>query len=92
MVKINFSEIDYIESLGDYVKIVTEKGNIVTRETISNLEVKLPTEKFIRTHRSYIIFIEKINSFTNEYVEINRKSIPISRSYKSSVINKLENI
>ena len=92
MVKINFSEINYIESLGDYVKIVTEKGTIVTRETISNLEVKLPTEKFIRIHRSYIIFIEKIDSFTNEYIEINRKSIPISRSYKSSVLNKLENI
>ena len=74
------------------MKIITAEGTIVTRETITNIEVKLPKEKYIRIHRSYIISIDKINSFTNEYVEINKKSIPISRSYKSSVLNKLDNI
>ena len=89
MVKINFNEILYIESLGDYVKIFTENSMIITRETISNLEIKLPSCKFIRIHRSYIISLEKITSYTNEFIEISKKALPISRSYKKYVFQKL---
>lgn len=89
MVKISFNEIIYIESLSDYIKIHTKEKIITTRETISNIETKLPSFNFIRSHRSYIISISKITSFTNEYIEINKKAIPISRSYKESVLQKL---
>ena len=92
MIKINFDEINYIESLSDYIKIHLNNKTIVTRETISNIEVKLPKKDFIRIHRSYIISISKIESFTNEFIEINNKAIPISRSYKTVVLNKLENL
>jgi len=90
MVKINFSEIHYIESLSDYIKIYLTDKTVITRETISNIEAKLPQKKFIRTHRSYIISIAKISSFTNEYLEIGKKQIPISRTYKSFVLKTLE--
>jgi DNA-binding LytR/AlgR family response regulator len=92
MIKVNFSEICYIESLGDYIKIVLDTKNIITRETISSMEAKLPKKIFLRTHRSYLISIPQITSFTNEYIEINKKAIPISRSYKSSVLNRLKNL
>lgn len=92
MVKINFSHVLYIESLGDYVKIFTETNTVVTRETISNLELKLPSNKFIRIHRSYIVSIQKITSYTNEFIEIDKKAIPISRSYKESVLQKLAKV
>lgn len=92
MVKINFSEINYIESLSDYIKIHTEEKTIITRETISNIHVKLPQKRFIRTHRSYIVAIDKIESFTNEFVEINNKAIPISRSYKNEVLSRLDHL
>ena len=92
MIKINFSDIFYIESLGDYIKILLNTKNIVTRESISNMEAKLPKNMFLRTHRSFIVSIKHIVSFTNEYIEINKQAIPISRSYKTSVLNKLENI
>jgi len=91
MIKMNFDEINYIESLSDYIKIHLDSKTIVTRETISNIEVKLPKNDFIRIHRSYIISISKIESFTNEFIEIKNKAIPISRSYKTTVLNKLEN-
>ncbi len=91
MVKIDFDEIKYIESLSDYIKIHLNDKTIITRETISNIEVKLPKHQFLRIHRSYIISISKIESFTNEFVEIDNKALPISRSYKTSVLNKLEN-
>lgn len=92
MIKVNFNEILYIESLNDYIKIHTKEDVIVTRETISNIETKLPKSDFLRTHRSYIIAFQKLNSYTNEYVEIDKKAIPISRSYKEGVLQKLSSI
>ncbi len=90
MVKINFLDINYIESLSDYVKFYLNENIVITRETITNIESKLPKTDFLRVHRSFIISISKINSFTNEYIEIKNKVIPISRSYKKEVLKKLE--
>jgi len=89
MVKVNFDEILYIESLSDYIKIYTKDKVLVTRETISNLEVKLPSQQFLRIHRSYIVNLSKTDSYTNELVEIEKKAIPISRTYKENVLKKL---
>jgi DNA-binding LytR/AlgR family response regulator len=82
MIKIDFNAIIYIESYSDYLKIHLSNGTIITRETISSIEVKLPNKKFIRIHRSYIIALANII--------INKKSLPISRSYKKEVLNILE--
>jgi len=92
MVKIEFSEISFIESLSDYLKIHFNNRTVVTRETISNIEAKLPQKEFVRIHRSYIVSVSKIESFTNEFVEINKKALPISRSYKKEVLDRLENV
>lgn len=90
MIKINFNEILFIESLADYIKIHLKDKNVVTRETISNIEAKLPQQDFIRVHRSYVVALSTITSFTNELIEIGKKQIPISRSYKETVMKKLE--
>jgi DNA-binding LytR/AlgR family response regulator len=92
MVKIKFSDINYIESFSDYIKFHLVKNTVVTRETITSAEAKLPKKDFIRIHRSFIVSIDKIDSFTNEFVEVKNKAIPISRSYKKEVLSKLENI
>lgn len=90
MIKIDFDDILFIESLSDYIKINTKNKTIVTRETISNIEAKLPIESFIRIHRSFIISLNKIESFTNEFIEINKTALPISRSYKKNILSVLE--
>ncbi|HKJ49775.1 MAG TPA: LytTR family DNA-binding domain-containing protein [Christiangramia sp.] len=89
MHKIDFSKILWIESLSDYLKIETSDGTKVTRETISSIETKLPQSKFLRIHRSFIIAIDKIESYSNEEVIIQNKSLPISRTYKDQVIQTL---
>ncbi|MFK5982517.1 MAG: LytTR family DNA-binding domain-containing protein [Flavobacteriaceae bacterium] len=89
MVKINFSEILFIESLSDYLKVHTTSKTIITRETISTIEAKLPVNTFIRVHRSYIISIPFINSFTSEHVNVQNKSIPISRKYRMEFLGKM---
>lgn len=90
MIKVAFSEIFYIESLGDYIKIFTDSACIVSRETISNMEVKLPVNHFMRIHRSFVIAISRIDSYTHEHITILNKSLPISRSYKKEVIQRLD--
>ena len=92
MVKVVFDEILYVESLSDYIKIYTKSSILVTRETISNIEKKLPTQQFLRAHRSYIINFDKIDSYTNEFIEIEKNAIPISRTYKENVLKKLTDI
>ena len=89
MIKINFSDLDYIESLSDYLKLYLNDKVIITRETISSIEAKLPKNDFLRVHRSYI---DKIESFTQEFIEINKKAIPISRTYKNDVKTRLDNV
>ena len=92
MVKINFEEILYIESLSDYIKIHQENKTIVTRETITNIEAKLPQSQFLRIHRSYIVAVKSIESYTSEFIEIKNKALPISRTYKESILKKMEKI
>ena len=92
MVEVDFKDINYVESLGDYLKVHLTDKTIITRDTISNIEAKLPHSQFIRIHRSYIVAIAHIKSFTSEFIEVDKKALPISRSYKSSVLKKLENL
>ena len=92
MIKINFSEISCIESLADYIKIYMNDKNVVTRETITSIEARLPQNDFLRVHRSYIVSINKIDSFTHEFIEIDKKAIPISRSYKNDVKDRLDHM
>lgn len=90
MIKINFDDIIFIESFGDYLKIHLSEEIVITRETISFVEKKIPSKKFLRVHRSFIIPIAKISSYTHEEIIIYNKSIPISRSYKNNVLKTLE--
>lgn len=89
MIKIAFNELLFTESCGDYIKLHTTKETLITRETTHTILEKLPTEQFIRTHRSFIVNISKIDSFTNEQITIRRTSIPISRSYRDPVAQYL---
>ncbi|AEE18375.1 LytTR family two component transcriptional regulator [Dokdonia sp. Hel_I_63] len=92
MIKVDFNNILYIESIGDYLKIHTTNDVIVTRETLLATLEKLPATLFLRTHRSYVVAISNIESFTNEHININNKAIPISRSYRDQVLSILNRI
>ena len=84
--KLYFDDMLYIESLVDYLKIfLKENKTIITRETISSMEERLPTD-FIRIHRSFLVSKEKITSFNKEEVIIEDQKLPISRKYKESFI------
>jgi DNA-binding LytR/AlgR family response regulator len=91
MVKVFLHEILYIESIRNYVYIYLEDGRkIITLNTISNIEEKLPEMNFLRIHRSFIISVQKIQSYSAVNVEINNQQIPIGRNYKSMIMDILE--
>lgn len=86
MVKILLDDIIYIESDRDYVKVFTEQGFVITRQTIASVESMLSESQFVRIHRSYIISIKKLKSFTAETVEIGRKELPIGKLYRNGFL------
>jgi len=85
MIKVALSDILYIESLKDYIKVITVANTIITKQSISSVEEMLPAEMFIRIHRSYIVALNKIESYNNELVWIAKQELPISRMYRHEV-------
>jgi two-component system, LytTR family, response regulator len=81
-VKIYFSEILYIESQKEYIKIITQGNTYLTKMSTHEIEDLLPDSLFKRIHRSFIIAVDKVRSFNSEEVEINGKNIPVGRGYK----------
>ncbi len=92
MRKIEFKDLKYIESCGDYIKLHTLQDTLVTRETMTHVLEKLPSSHFMRVHRSFVVSLSKIDSYTPELVTIDRNAIPISRSYREKVIERLKRI
>jgi DNA-binding LytR/AlgR family response regulator len=91
MKKIYMNDILIIESLKDYVKIITPSKNYVVHQTLSGFTESLPQSKFIRIHRSYTISVGKVSSLEGNRVEINGNKYTIGRNYlektKATILN-----
>jgi DNA-binding LytR/AlgR family response regulator len=81
LVKVNLNDILYIESLKDYIKVITKIGDYVVHKSLSAITEELPQSNFIRVHRSYTISINKIEAIEGNTVEIASRKIPIGRNY-----------
>lgn len=90
LVKVNFSDILYIEGLKDYVIIRMSENRVITLQTMKSLESKLPSHMFKRIHRSYIINLNKINAIVGNMVEVMEKGqprhIPIGKNYRDELL------
>lgn len=86
-VKVLFSEIYYVESQREYIKVVTINKEFISRMSTHEIEALLPAHVFKRIHRSFIISINKLESYTAESVEMNGISIPIGRGYREIIEN-----
>ena len=89
MVKVMLGDIFYIESMKDYVKIFTAEGVVITKQSMTSVEAILPENQFIRTHRSFIVSVPKIKSFTHELIEIEKTEIPIGKLFRNNVMKML---
>lgn len=80
--KVLFSDILYIEGMGDYLKIVTPAKKIMTLQNFKAMEEILPERRFFRIHKSYIIAVDKIENIERNRIKIAGQLIPISETYK----------
>lgn len=89
LVNIDMKEILYFEAYGDYIKVHTPSKMYVTYNTMKNVEASLPENQFFRIHRSYIIRLDKIKNIEQLSVEISDKTLPIGKSYKAELVEKI---
>ena len=87
--KINFNDILYFESIGDYIKVFCIDKMIVIHETVKNLISQLPVNQFIRVHKSYIVAVTKIRLIEGNQVYVEGKKIPIGLVFKAELLNRL---
>ncbi len=88
-VRVDYKDIRWIEALGDYVKLITERKNILVLTSMKAFEQQLPEEHFIRIHKSYIINLNRIESFNNTIVQVCGKQMPLSRKRKARFMDVL---
>jgi DNA-binding LytR/AlgR family response regulator len=84
LMKINLKDIDLIEGLDDYIRIHIKPKPVLTLLTLKSLQERLPSNEFIRIHRSYIVPVSKIESFGKSKVRVAGKEIPVGSSYSDS--------
>lgn len=86
LIKLIVKEIAYIEGLKDYIKIYLTSATkpIITRLSIKAMEENLPSHKFIRTHKSYVVAIDQIKSIRNNKIKLENTEIPLSEHYKEN--------
>ncbi|WP_296385248.1 LytTR family DNA-binding domain-containing protein [Winogradskyella sp.] len=91
LIKINLNDILFIESLKDYIKVITTIGDYVVHKSLTAITEELPQSSFIRIHRSYTISINKIIALEGNTIEISNKKIPIGRNYLKKTKERIFN-
>jgi len=81
LIKIKFEDILFIESLKDYIKVITHTDSHLVHKTLTGITEELPAERFLRIHRSFTIAIDKVDSIEGNTVHIEKNRIPIGRKY-----------
>ncbi len=89
-IKVYFKNILYIEGLKDYINIVTNEGKIISYLSLAYMENELPSEKFVRIHRSYIVSLDRIKAYSATSIELPGKILTIGRYYKKHVLSVLD--
>lgn len=89
LVKVFLENIYWLQAMDNYVIIQTKEDQFVIHATMKDIETKLPNEKFMRVHRSYIIALDKVSVMDESTVVINEKTIPIGKSYKEVFMNRI---
>ncbi len=89
-VRVNLTDIQYIEGLKDYVRIHTPQRKITTLQSLRNLVDVLPSDRFLRTHHSYIVGLDWVEEISREELKIGPAEIPISDTYRKDVKRYVE--
>jgi DNA-binding LytR/AlgR family response regulator len=89
LTRVQFSEIQYVESLTDYIRIHSNTSKLVVYSSLKHIESKLPSKMFMKVHRSYIVNMSKIKDIDENLIVIEDAVIPVSRANQSELIKRL---
>ena len=89
-IKISFADILYLESVKNYVRIVTVQKNWLVLMSLRHIEKELPADMFCRVHRSYVVSLYHIVSFDNEMVQMEHKQIPIGNRFRQTLPGRVK--
>jgi DNA-binding LytR/AlgR family response regulator len=87
--RINVDDIMFLEAMGDYVKVHTGQKFHVLHSTLKSIEEKLPSSKFIRVHRSYIVSLNKIDYIQEGVISIGKSNVPVADTYRTTLNKRL---
>jgi DNA-binding LytR/AlgR family response regulator len=87
--RISIEDIMFLEAMGDYVKVHTPQKFHVVHATLKSIEEKVPTSKFVRVHRSYIVAINKIDFIQEGTITIGKTTIPVADTHKTTLNKRL---
>lgn len=82
--KVNLSDIHYIEGLKDYIRIFTADKTIMTLNSLKKIQEILPESKFVRVHRSFIVSLSKIDSIQRNRIVIGKTFVPVGENYRNA--------
>lgn len=88
-IRVDYKEILWVEALADYVNIYTDKERYTVLSTMKAIEAKLPSDEFMRIHRSFIVRFDQIKEVEDNNVSIHGKVLPISRSKKEEFVKRM---
>ncbi len=92
LIRVDFSDILYVQALGDYVLIFVPGKKHAVHLTMKSIEDRLPSEHFARVHRSYIVAFDKVSSLEENSILINKDVIPLSESHRASFLKKMNTL
>ncbi len=90
LTSIKINDILWVQAMDNYSLIFTVKGKEIANMFLKDLKGKIPEDKFLRIHRSYIVALDKIEKIDHNFAIINDQKIPISKAYKSELLNRLD--
>lgn len=90
-IKVNISDICYIEGLGDYIKIYTHTQRYISNLSMKKMVTLLPSDQFIRIHKSFIVAIDKIDSVEGNMLKINNSRLPIGNNFRNEFLELIKN-
>ena len=87
--RIDYAEVLYVNSFGNYVRIYTTTGKHMVADTMKHMEDTLPAEQFQRIHKSYIINLSRVDQAHSKMVFINGQELPVGNAYRQGLLEKL---
>ncbi|MEM1323447.1 MAG: LytTR family DNA-binding domain-containing protein [Bacteroidota bacterium] len=89
--RLEYSDINYLQAFGDYVKIFTAQDRYLTKERLSELERRLPPTLFLRIHRSYLIRLNAVQFVEGNQVKVGKAMLPVAKGHKAALLNQMGN-